>query len=537
MNKGSRYFGVMLDMSRNAVMKPQQVKEFASLIRKMGYNMLQLYTEDTYEVENEPYFGYMRGRYTQAELKDIVAYCEGIGVEVIPCIQTLAHLAQIFRWKPYCELRDFADILLVGEDRTYELIENMFKTLRKCFSTQYVHIGMDEAHMLGLGKYLDKHGIENRFEILQKHLSRVVKIAEKYDFKPIMWSDMFFRLANNGEYYPEEPRLTEEVVKMLPKDLGLVYWDYYHTEKEYMAKMMRAHLQSGNDAWFAGGAWTWTGFACGNKYTLETMLPAMEAAAECGVENIFITLWGDDGKECSYYSVLPSLFAIKKAYDGVTDEKIIRKEFKEIVGVEYDAMMALDTPNYVDGNEDCKKNICKRMLYNDPFTGVLDTLVKQGVPDEYAAHAKRLRSYATGKYAYLFENAAALCELLSMKYGLGKRTREAYKSKNADTMSALIEDYKKTEGYLDAFYEAFCKLWFTENKAQGFEVQDLRLGGLKQRLAHCRKRLTEYMEGKIENIPELEEELLDYFGNGKEFTEEPAPTCLSWWRSALVHVL
>lgn len=537
MNKGSRYFGVMLDMSRNAVMKPQQVKEFASLIRKMGYNMLQLYTEDTYEVENEPYFGYMRGRYTQAELKDIVAYCEGIGVEVIPCIQTLAHLAQIFRWKPYCELRDFADILLVGEDRTYELIENMFKTLRKCFSTQYVHIGMDEAHMLGLGKYLDKHGIENRFEILQKHLSRVVKIAEKYDFKPIMWSDMFFRLANNGEYYPEEPRLTEEVVKMLPKDLGLVYWDYYHTEKEYMAKMMRAHLQSGNDAWFAGGAWTWTGFACGNKYTLETMLPAMEAAAECGVENIFITLWGDDGKECSYYSVLPSLFAIKKAYDGVTDEKIIRKEFKEIVGVEYDAMMALDTPNYVDGNEDCKKNICKRMLYNDPFTGVLDTLVKQGVPDEYAAHAKRLRGYATGKYAYLFENAAALCELLSMKYGLGKRTREAYKSKNADTMSALIEDYKKTEGYLDVFYEAFRKLWFTENKAQGFEVQDLRLGGLKQRLAHCRKRLTEYMEGKMENIPELEEELLDYFGNGKEFTEEPAPTCLSWWRSALVHVL
>ena len=537
MRKDNKYFGVMLDMSRNAVMKPQKVKEFATLIKKMGYNMIQLYTEDTYEVENEPYFGYKRGRYTQEELKDIVSYCESIGVEVIPCIQTLAHLAQIFRWKPYCELRDFADILLVGEARTYELIENMFKTLRKCFSTQYVHIGMDEAHMLGLGKYLEKHGIENRFEILQKHLSRVVEIAEKYDFKPIMWSDMFFRLANNGEYYPNEPRLTEEVVKMLPKNLGLVYWDYYHTEKEYMAKMMRAHLQSGNDTWFAGGAWTWTGFACGNKYTLETMLPAMEAAAECGVENIFITLWGDDGKECSFYSVLPSLFAIKKAYDGIRDENVIRKEFKEIVGVDYDVMMLLDSPNYVDGNEDCKKNISKRMLYNDPFTGVLDSTVKSGVADAYLAHAKRLRSCAVGKYAYLFESAAALCELLSVKYDLGKRTREVYNNKNADTMSALIEDYKKVEGYLEIFYEAFRKLWFTENKAQGFEVQDIRLGGLKQRIVHCRKRLTEYMEKKIESIPELEEEVLDYFGNGKEYTEEPAPTCLSWWRSSLVHIL
>ena len=35
MGKASKYFGVMLDMSRNAVMKPQQVKEFASLIQKM----------------------------------------------------------------------------------------------------------------------------------------------------------------------------------------------------------------------------------------------------------------------------------------------------------------------------------------------------------------------------------------------------------------------------------------------------------------------------------------------------------------------
>ena len=533
----NKYFGVMLDMSRNAVMKPQQVKAFAALIRKMGYNMLQLYTEDTYEVENEPYFGYMRGRYTQEELKDIVSYCENIGVEVIPCIQTLAHLAQIFRWKSYSGINDFADILLVGEDRTYELIENMFKTLRKCFSSKYVHIGMDEAHMLGLGKYLEKHGIENQFEILKKHLSRVMEIAQRYDFKPIMWSDMWFRLANNGEYYPAEPILTEEVIKLLPKNLGLVYWDYYHTEKEYMAKMMRTHLQSGNDTWFAGGAWTWTGFASGNQYTLETMLPAMQAAAECGVEKIFLTLWGDNGKECSFYSVLPSLFAVKKAYDGVLDENAIKAEFKEIVGVDYDAMMALDIPNYVDGNEDCKRNISKRMLYNDPFLGVLDSTVQQGVTEEYKAHAKRLRSYPVGEYAYLFESAAALCDVLSIKYDLGKRTREAYKNKNGDTMSALIEDYKRAETYLDAFYDAFRKLWFTENKAYGFEVQDIRLGGLKQRLAHCRSRLTEYAEGKIENIPELEEGILDYFGNGTEYSEETGAACLSWWRSALVQLM
>ena len=38
------YFGVMLDCSRNAVMKPEKVKDFAKTIKALGYNMIQLYT-------------------------------------------------------------------------------------------------------------------------------------------------------------------------------------------------------------------------------------------------------------------------------------------------------------------------------------------------------------------------------------------------------------------------------------------------------------------------------------------------------------
>ena len=531
-----RKFGVMLDMSRNAVMKPQQVKAFASLIKKMGYNMVQLYMEDTYEVENEPYFGYMRGRYTPDELKDIVSYCDSIGIEVIPCIQTLAHLEHIFRWAPYSKINDCIDILFVGEERTYEFIENMFKSLRKSISSNYIHIGMDEAHMLGLGKYLDKYGLENRFEILSKHLSRVVEIAEKYNFKPIMWSDMFFRLANKGEYYPEDPTFTEDVIKLIPKNLGLVYWDYFHKDKDNYTRMMRAHLQSGNETWFAGGAWTWTGFASGNKFTLETMLPAMEVAADSGIENILITMWGDNGKECSFYSLLPSLFSIRKAYDGVVDNELIRKEFKEIVGVDYDALLDLDLPNYVGGNDECINNICKSMLYNDPFMGVFDSTAKEGVEEEYRSHSERLRKNANCKYGYLFENAAALCDLLSVKYGLGKRTRKVYLSGDKAAISALIDEYKQTENYVDAFYETMRTLWFTENKPHGFEVQDIRLGGLKQRLIHCRKRLAAYVEGKIDNIPELEEELLDYFGNGKEYSDE-TPSYNDWKTNATMNTL
>ena len=519
MQDKNKYFGVMLDMSRNGVMKVEEVKKYATLISKMGYNMLQLYMEDIYEIEGEPYFGYLRGRYTQKELKEIVEYCESIGVEVVPCIQTLAHLENALRWKVYDGIVDAVGILLAENERTYEFIERMVKSLRECFTSKHIHIGMDEAFMLGLGRYLELHGYQDRIEILRKHLDRVMQITKKYDFKPLMWSDMFFRLANNGQYYPEQPQLPEEVVKIIPKDLGIVYWDYFTNDKEYYKKMMKAHLQAGDNVWFAGGAWTWAGFASGNSLAIETMMLAMQAASECGINNILLTLWGDFGRECSYYSVLPALFTIRKAYDGITDVDQIRKEFKEIVGEDYDAMMNLDIPNYVGGNKCVMSNICKHMFYSDPFLGFLDSTVVPRVEEEYKAHAKTLLKGVKGsQFAYLFEMLSALCDVMSIKYSLGVRTRKVYKEKNREKLTILVDDYTKVLEYLEIFYERFKSFWDKECKPNGFEVHDIRIGGLKQRIMHCRQRLVGYLNGTIDEIPELDEEILDYHGRGKEFS-------------------
>lgn len=42
--------GVMIYCSRNAVMKPKAVKQFADIVKAMCYDTLMIYTEDTYEV-------------------------------------------------------------------------------------------------------------------------------------------------------------------------------------------------------------------------------------------------------------------------------------------------------------------------------------------------------------------------------------------------------------------------------------------------------------------------------------------------------
>ena len=61
---------------------------------------------------------------------------------------------------------------------------------------------------------------------------------------------------------------------------------------------------------------------------------------------------------------------------------------------------------------------------------------------------------------------------------------------------------------LEAFYRAYKKQWFTENKPHGFDVQEIRIGGLMVRVRSCAERLQEFYDGKIEGIEELEEKLL-----------------------------
>ena len=126
--------GVMLDMSRNAVMSVESLKTYFGYLGKMGYNCVMLYTEDTYEVDGEPYLGYMRGRYSKAELKELDEYADSIGIELIPCIQTLAHIQGFVPWKKVPI--DNEDAMLVDDPRTYEFIENAIKSCRECFKSK-----------------------------------------------------------------------------------------------------------------------------------------------------------------------------------------------------------------------------------------------------------------------------------------------------------------------------------------------------------------------------------------------------------------
>lgn len=516
--------GVMIDMSRNAVMSMDGLKRFLPLLREMGYNCVMLYTEDTYEVDGEPYFGYLRGRYSKAEMKEIDAFATSLGMTVIPCIQTLAHLNAYFRWRQVG--RDCDDILMTDDPRTYELIDHMFATLSECFASRKIHIGMDEAHMLGRGKHLDRHGYETVNEIMKRHLDRVLEIAKKYDYEVMLWSDMYFRPWNNGKYTIPKREIPPEVAESLPKSVIPVYWDYYQSDERIYGDMIENHKQLSDRTWFAGGAWCWYGLIPFNRFTLESMIPALNACRKHGIRNVFMTMWGDDGAECSHFSQLPSLFYLAEYANGNTDEEEIKNRFERFCGIGFDEFMQIDLPNDVVEYHGRPCNPSKYMLYSDYFNGFSDYTIKRGAGERYNGYAEALRAVAkkSESYGYVFETAAKLCDVLAIKYELGARTREAYARGDKAKLKHLAEsEYVAVSERIGVFARAFQRQWMRDNKPHGFDVQELRLGGLLYRTDSCRNRILDYVNGIIERIDELEEPLLPYREKEQSFNLNNAP--------------
>ena len=511
-----KYFGVMLDVSRNAVITVDTMKWYLPLLKKMGYNCVFLYSEDTYAVEGEPYFGYMRGRYTEEEMREMDEFASSIGIEIIPCVQALAHVNCTLRWLHVNV--DTDDIMLVDDDRTYELIDHMFASLSKSFKTRKIHVGMDEAYMLGRGKHLDLHGYEPISSIMKRHLDKVCEIAKKHGYEDVMiWSDMYLRAFNNGNYYLSDfVKVPKDVVEAVPENVIPVYWDYYHKDERIYDIHFDAHKQMSKNTWFGGGAWSWGGFMPHNDYGMLTMQPGIRSAIKNKVKNAFITMWGDDGAECSKVAMLPSLFAISEFAKGNEDMDLIKAKFKKSFGISFDEFMLLDALNDINGTSreyNTPVNPCKYMLHSDYFNGFLDVTVVGGEGEKYRELAPKLWAVAkkTRKFGYLFRTAAALAEALTVKFELGYKTRAAYQAGDKEELRRLAEnDYKEAEKLIRAYLRAFEEQWFHENKPCGFDVQDIRIGATIQRTISCRRRLLDYVNGKIDSIPELDEKLIPY---------------------------
>ena len=512
--------GAMLDMSRNGVMKVEAVKRYINYIASIGMNVFMLYMEDTYEVEGYPYMGYMRGRYSAQELKEIDDYAYSLGVEVIACMQTLGHMSQFLHWKEdQRKVKGAAkEVLLVGDEDTYTYLDACFKTIKGALRSSYINVGMDEAPDMLRGKYYDLNGPAKYYDVFMKHLHRVCDLCAKYGLKPMMWSDMVTKeYSPNGRYHNVGVKFDDKVKKDLPENIGMVYWNY---GKDTYNELLAEHNRLEREVIYAGGSQTWFGYLPWYAVMVDNAHLGVKACLRNGIDFVTTTIWNDDGCETNQFMAINTLpYYSEYCYKGMdcTEQDIFdAAEFLSGISEE-DARLMFDVNLRID--DDAPIFDDKTVFVRDLFYS--DILYDQGSSAENCAivlprmkeNVRRLAA-SPEKCGGLYEYAYYVHSIITTKAELRVNLRKAYQEGNREyiekvcktTLPELILCYEK-------LYGIFRTMWLRDYKPFGLEVISVRFGGIKQRLSDIRDRFENYLNGGDE-IYELKEDVLPTFGFG-----------------------
>lgn len=502
--------GAMLDFSRGSVYTVSAVKKYMAHMAALGMNMLLLYLEDTYELPGYPRFGHMRGRYTQSELRELDDYADALGIELIPCVQTLAHLRIYLKWEEADDIRDTDEVLLIGEEKTYDFIRTILQTLSKTFRSRRVHIGMDEAHTMGQGVYAKRNAVVDKKKMFIEHLNRVKAMCTEEGLMPIIWSDMIFRVCGgeggvNEEYDPNSV-ITPDIAEAI-SGLNLSYWDYYRTEQSEYDGIIRRHQQFNADISFAGGIWTWDGYLPNFRYTFDTMLPALRACLERNITEVYATCWGCNGMDTDHMHAIPGLAIFSEfCYQGkdCTQQDI------------------LDVAEFLTGaNEHILFAVSDFFMHQDGAVGIGQRLVDSDVlyeqlryPIDYIQTAKVLRRGLEELKKYpaneLAKHAALLLEIAAEKCEVFQMLRPAYQAGDMLTLRMLVDEKLPVLIQLcDEFFANYEAIMERNRKPFGTEVIHIRFAGIGKRLQYAQRKLCDYVEGKLSSIPELEEKALN----------------------------
>lgn len=536
--------GVLYDVSRNAPLNLKEIKRRICIAAIMGYSTFMLYTEDMYELENYPYFGYMRGRYTRGEIKEIDSYAAKMGITLIPCMQAASHLEHYLKWYAAMDVRDTGNTLLVGAEKTYELIEAVIKNISECFTSKKIFIGMDEASDMGTGRYKEINGERAHEDIYFEHLKRVNEIVKKYNLSPMMWDDMLVALGSDKKYpHDENVKFPHKDKDLVPDGMKLVYWDYCHTEKEHYKKIFKSHKTAGFKPGFMGSGRTESGAVIKQNFAMRASVAALEACIEEGIDEVWIGLWGDSGGDCDLITAANVMQLYAEYAFGHSFEKMdIPSRLSTIRGFEssmFDEISQIDEiVPYQGMNRPEILPITDRLLWQDPLYGLHDRVMFNA---DFKGHYRNIKvnlmefSGNVGENEELLQRYIALCDAVEMKCRISIELKNAYETKSKDEFKEVADSLLASlKQKVEKAWETHRKLWFKHNKPFGWEVFDVRYGAVLKRIDTAEWRISEYCNGRIDNLEELETETLYLMGNNDGTPGDDLHLHTLWWFDDIV---
>lgn len=207
--------GFHIDL-RIQVMTMPALKDFAKELAGFGINTIVMEWEASFPYEKHATIS-NKYAYTREEVKDFVAYCDNLGIEVIPLQQCFGHAEYILRHSRYNNLAEFEENLSQvcpsKEEENKELFTELFADMASLHPSKYFHIGADETRLLGhCPVCAAKAKEEGTAKLFADYITMICKIVTDMGKIPVLWADIVTR-------YPD-------VVDQLPKETIYVDWNY-----------------------------------------------------------------------------------------------------------------------------------------------------------------------------------------------------------------------------------------------------------------------------------------------------------------------
>ncbi len=519
-----RTSGVMIDLSFYEPMTKKAIFEYIDYMAVMGLNTIYLYLEDMYELENRPYFGYMRGRYSYDELKAIDDYAYEYGMEAIPCMQTLGHLEKYLGWSEAGDVRDTANELSVDKEATYKFIEDMLKAATAPFRTKKIHIGLDEAWGLGRGRdTVRKYGFRDQKELFVTHINKVAKIVEKLGLEPMIWNDFLFCLESyhGVDKYDKNTVIPDDIKARMPKSFGLVYWHYGEETMGCDDYMLKKNLEFGNKVIFAGGLLMWQCPLPDNMLSRVATEEGLSAAKANGIENVFTALWCYSHNLCDIMTTLLHIQQYAEhTYCDTVSEEHLKVRFEATTGGEYEAYMNMshlgnNVTGYETVNHYAKRLYGPKLLWQDVLHGRYETLLEgQSFSLHYSKYAKYYSNLAArgGRLQKMYARCAHIFNVLGRKCYLAENLHKKYVAGDKEFLfKCETELFPELISAVDDLHNSYREMVVTSYKPYGFERLDDKIGSLRARCVTAIYRLKAYREGKIDDLIELSAERLSGF--------------------------
>lgn len=292
---------------RIQVMTMPALKAFAEKIRAQGLNTLIMEYEATYPYEGHPLIP-GKYAYTREEIVSFIAYCNKLGLDVIPLQQSMGHVEYILRHYRYKTLReddsDLSQVCPLEIVADSLLFTQLYTELSSTHTSHYIHIGGDETHLLGHCPRCrlkgEKEGISKLYIDYIKMLCQIVIRLGK---RPVLWADIALK-------YPE-------ALQSLPKETIFVDWNYGWDLNRFGDHQKL--LSSGYEIWGAPALRS----SPDNYYLTQwekhfnNIRDFVPMAREMGYKGIVMTSWSTSGVYSSLYeseNSLTDLYAVRHVY-------------------------------------------------------------------------------------------------------------------------------------------------------------------------------------------------------------------------------